>query len=134
MLVFDTNIWVSYALSPKGIARQCVDNAIDHHDYAFSEETFRELGNVLMRPKFDPYFSQKARQETLRMIATNARWETNIIPQATECRDPKDNMFLDLLRACSADYFITGDEDLLVLNLYHGTQIVTPRWFVDEQL
>jgi len=66
MLVFDTNIWVSYALSPGGVVGQCVDKAIDHNDYAFSEATFAELADVLMRPKFDPYFSQHARQAALR--------------------------------------------------------------------
>ena len=134
MLVFDTNIWISYTLSPNGLAHQCVDKAINHNDYAFSQDTFRELTEVLMRSKFDPYFSQQTRKEALRVIAANAQWETEIIPQATECRDPKDNMFLDLSRACGADYLISGDEDLLVLNPYHGTRIVTPRWFIDEKL
>ena len=134
MLVFDTNIWVSYALSPGGVVGQCVDKAIDHNDYAFSEATFAELADVLMRPKFDPYFSQHARQDALRAIAANAQWETDIIQQATECRDPKDHIFLDLARACGANHLITGDEDLLVLDPYHDIRIVTPRWFMEEKL
>ncbi len=134
MLVFDTNIWVSYALSPKGVARQCVDKAINFNDYAFSQDTFSELADVMMRPKFDRYFSRQARETVLRVIAANAHWETDVSAQATECRDPKDNMFLDLSRACGADYLVTGDEDLLVLDPYHSIRIVTPRWFLDEKL
>lgn len=33
-----------------------------------------------------------------------------------QCRDPKDQMFLDLAQSAKVDYLVTGDEDLLVLN------------------
>jgi predicted nucleic acid-binding protein len=32
------------------------------------------------------------------------------------CRDPKDQIFLDLADSAMVDYLVTGDEDLLVLN------------------
>jgi predicted nucleic acid-binding protein len=33
-----------------------------------------------------------------------------------QCRDPKDQMFLDLAQSAKVDYLVTGDEDLLVLD------------------
>ena len=46
-----------------------------------------------------------------------------------DCRDPKDNFLLDLSVAGKANYLITGDEDLLVLNPYRNTKIVNYRDF-----
>lgn len=32
------------------------------------------------------------------------------------CRDPKDNFLIDLIDSSKADYMVTGNKDLLVLN------------------
>ncbi len=47
-----------------------------------------------------------------------------------ECRDPKDNKFIDCALSANADFIITGDNDLLVLKQIDDTKIVT----VDEFL
>jgi hypothetical protein len=41
------------------------------------------------------------------------------------CRDPKDDKFLALAASGKADYIVTGDQDLLVLQLYMKTRIIT---------
>jgi putative PIN family toxin of toxin-antitoxin system len=38
------------------------------------------------------------------------------IVHVPRCRDPKDQIFLDLADSAMVDYLVTGDEDLLVLN------------------
>jgi uncharacterized protein len=42
------------------------------------------------------------------------------IPESkvTICRDPKDNMILDLAKEINADYIITGDKDLLTMEAF----------------
>ena len=40
-------------------------------------------------------------------------------------RDPKDDKFLAAARAAHAAYLVTEDQDLLVLEEYEGTAIVT---------
>ena len=47
-----------------------------------------------------------------------------------ECRDPKDDKFLELALNGRADLIITGDADLLVLNPWRGIEIVTPREYL----
>ena len=53
------------------------------------------------------------------------------------CRDPKDDAYLSLCAGVRADYLITGDKDLLVVEpsraagLPHGLKILAPRQFVD---
>lgn len=45
-------------------------------------------------------------------------------------RDRKDDKFIACAVEAKANYLITGDEDLLVLEEYEGTRIVTPREFL----
>ena len=42
--------------------------------YAFSEETFIELTDVLMRNKFDQFISASKRAEILKLLANRAEW------------------------------------------------------------
>jgi putative PIN family toxin of toxin-antitoxin system len=53
-----------------------------------------------------------------------------IIQVVRECRDPKDDKFLELALNGRADLIITGDADLLVLNPWRGIEIVTPREYL----
>jgi putative PIN family toxin of toxin-antitoxin system len=46
------------------------------------------------------------------------------------CRDPKDNMVLELAVSGHADYIITGDQDLLILDPFRGIRIMTPDAFL----
>jgi len=54
--------------------------------------------------------------------------------EITVCRDPKDNMILELAVAGQADYIVTGDKDLLALNPFRKIQIVTPAEFLKSKL
>ena len=52
------------------------------------------------------------------------------------CRDPKDQMFLDLADAAKVDCLVTGDEDLLALEEpfreHLHCQIATPQDFLTQ--
>jgi uncharacterized protein len=45
------------------------------------------------------------------------------------CRDPEDDKILTLAKQAAAEYLVTGDQDLSVINQYGLTRIVTPRDF-----
>lgn len=128
MLVIDTNIWVSYALSPIGAVSKNLNKLLKTHDYAFSEETFSELQSVLLRDKFNPFLSQETRRLFLKRLHKNGQCFRNP-PPVFDCRDPDDNKFLALAKATKAKYIITGDQDLLVLDPYGKTRIVTLSHF-----
>ncbi|MDQ3756218.1 MAG: putative toxin-antitoxin system toxin component, PIN family, partial [Acidobacteriota bacterium] len=42
----------------------------------------------------------------------------------------KDNKFLELAVSGKADWIVSGDDDLLVLNPFRGIPIFTPREFL----
>ena len=47
------------------------------------------------------------------------------------CRDPDDNKYLECAVDGGADFIVSGDNDLLSLELFQGIPIVKPRRFVD---
>jgi putative PIN family toxin of toxin-antitoxin system len=58
----------------------------------------------------------------------------NQLIQITErvkiCRDPTDDMFLDLAMSAQAAAIVSGDPDLLILHPFRGIPILTPTDFL----
>ncbi len=80
---------------------------------------------MLSRPKFDRYVSIADRQQFLRLMGRIAE----IVPityRVRACRDPRDDMFLELAINGSADVIVTSDKDLLALDPFRGIPILTP--------
>ena len=50
------------------------------------------------------------------------------------CRDPNDDFLLILAKDGKADYLITGDKDLLILNPFNKTKICTPTEFKENYI
>jgi predicted nucleic acid-binding protein len=48
----------------------------------------------------------------------------------TDCRDPKDNKFLELAVSGRATHIVTGDPDLLTLHPFRGVAIMTAQAFL----
>lgn len=53
-----------------------------------------------------------------------------MIEQIPECRDPKDNKYLELAVSAKVECIVTGDDDLLVLNPWRGIEILTVPEFL----
>jgi uncharacterized protein len=53
--------------------------------------------------------------------------------EVTACRDPKDNKFLSLAISGGATHIVTGDSDLLALDLFQGIRVTSPRTFLELQ-
>lgn len=130
MLVIDTNVLISAVLFPNNPLGQVIGKALDSRIFALSEETFTELQEVLNREKFDRYLGEHTRFDFLEKAAAKAHWvATGDIAQVRDCRDENDNKFLEVALAAGAEYLITGDQDLLVLDPYCGIRIVTAAVF-----
>ena len=115
-VVLDTNIVVSALLFTDGrlawIRRAWQQGQICP---LVCRETIEELLRVLTYPKFK--LTSKEREELLADFLPYA--ETLRLPQAREqlpkCRDPNDQVFLDLADAAGGSMLISGDADLLAL-------------------
>jgi len=132
-VVIDTNIIVSAFLFEAGTPAHIFDAVYENHILLFSSETYAELCNVLLRPKFDRY---ALREERINFLATFAQLATEIVvrTEVVICRDPKDNKFLALAADGQADYLVSGDRDLRDLSNFNGIPILTPREFYETVL
>jgi putative PIN family toxin of toxin-antitoxin system len=50
----------------------------------------------------------------------------------TDCRDIKDNKFLNIAYDSQASCIVTGDQDLLVLNHFNGLPIISASYFLNQ--
>jgi len=74
-----------------------------------------ELEEVLNRKKFDKYISKEKRIQFIAKFFDDVEI-IEIVEIVIACRDRKNDKFLELAVNGKADYIITGDQDLLVLN------------------
>jgi len=128
-IVIDTNVLVSRLLLPRSLPADAVQKAMRAGRLLVSEATMEEIVNVLSRPRLDWYVSLTNRRQFIRLLGRKVTM-VPIIQVVRECRDPKDDKFLELALNGRADLIITGDADLLVLNPWRGIEIVTPREYL----
>jgi len=128
-IVADTNCLVSRLLLPSSVPGDAVRRAADSGLLLASEATMNELADVLARPKFDRYISLADRQQFLRLLGRVAEFVPTVYP-VRECRDPKDDKFLELALNGRAHLIITGDAGLLALHPWREIAIVTPARYL----
>jgi putative PIN family toxin of toxin-antitoxin system len=102
-----------------------VDRVLDHGVVLFSEDTMNELTEVLSRSKFDCYVSRKDRALFLAQLSVAAEF-VPIVQLIRECRDPKDDKFLEVALNGRAEAIITGDADLLRMHPWREVEILSP--------
>jgi putative PIN family toxin of toxin-antitoxin system len=127
--VLDTGVLVSAALFRQSIPAQALASAGNHGVIIVSTETLEEVREVILRPKFDRYLSLEVRERFLRQLVRRAQL-IEVKDAVIACRDPKDDKFLSLAVAGSANCIVTGDKDLIVLNPFRGVLILKPSDFV----
>ncbi|MGD0655730.1 MAG: putative toxin-antitoxin system toxin component, PIN family [Thermoguttaceae bacterium] len=128
-VVFDTNVVISAMLLPLSIPRRALDRAMREGRPLLSAATTTELNEVIHLPKFDKYLSEEERIEFLTTLVHEAEL-VNVVETVTDCRDPRDNKFLELAVSGRATHIVTGDSDLLVLHPFRGIIVVSPSTFL----
>jgi putative PIN family toxin of toxin-antitoxin system len=123
--VIDTNVFVSAAVFPPSVPRRAVRKALRGGLLLFSEYTMDELKEVLFRSKFARYVSREERTLFLAQLGNAAEF-VPIIQLVRECRDAKDDKFLEVALNGRADVIVTGDADLLEMHPWRGVEILTP--------
>ncbi len=124
-VVVDTNIFISAFLGSKNAKLIVRDIFMDQYLLIMSHEQMQELKTVLQRPKFSEHIHPHEIDELLDNLALKTIVPSNY-GAIKDCRDAKDNMILEAAVYGNADFIITGDADLLVLNPYRWIKILTP--------
>ena len=127
-IVVDTNVFVSAALKQRSLPSIALHRAAQHSLLLKSVVTEAQLFEVIARP----YLASLIRPET-RAWLTELMASAELVAvteQIAVCRDPTDDMFLELAVSGRADLILSGDNDLLALDPFRGIPIVTPATFL----
>ena len=128
-LVLDTNIFIS-AFYRGGNPQKVIGRIIEGLDELYiSNEILNEITAVMARPKF------KTQPEIIeRYIRTIEKIGKKVFISGKLkgiCRDKEDDDIIECGILCGADYLITGDIDLLVIESYRNIKIVTVKKYFE---
>jgi uncharacterized protein len=93
-----------------------------------STATEQELLEVVARPQLAELISPSFLMWLSGVLAVAEL--VTITERVAECRDPKDNKFLELALNGQADVIVSGNDDLLALSPFREIPIVKPAAFV----
>ncbi|MBI5530128.1 MAG: putative toxin-antitoxin system toxin component, PIN family [Candidatus Doudnabacteria bacterium] len=122
--VIDTNVLINGFKDEYSYEKRIIDAVIGGEIKAFANrQTLRE--NKLISSQLidnDDYHGE------LEKLFSKINWVVNK-RQINVVRDPEDNKILESAVEANAEYLITSDNDLLMLEKFQGIQIVTPQQF-----
>ena len=124
-VVLDTNVLLA-GVATQGICQGVVTECLQHHELITSVSILDEFSRHLLGKFKMPLGLAR---ETIAFIRGQSLVvvPAKIPPEA--CRDSTDLMVLGTAIVGAAQYIVTGDKDLLVLERYQDVAIVTPREF-----
>jgi len=114
-VIIDTNLWISFLIT-KDFKRLDSKIKSGRVKLLFSLELIEEFLAVAHRPKLKNYFSKEDLELLLDLFDIYGEL-VSVKSEVKVCRDPNDNFLLALAKDSKAKYLLTGDKDLLFLNL-----------------
>lgn len=124
-IVFDASSIVGAALKQDSVPERALLLARRQDTICLSAAVETEIREVLQRAKFREYISEIARERIFDILgATALMFEP--VERVTDCRDAKDNKYLELALAAAASLIVSSDDDLLVLDPWRGIRILRP--------
>ncbi|MCY7290791.1 MAG: putative toxin-antitoxin system toxin component, PIN family [Ferruginibacter sp.] len=122
-LIIDSNLWISFLIS-NSQRKLDILLSTEQVKILFSIELLDELTRVSNYPKLKSYFGVGAVEEMLEILEPYIEL-IKVRSYVVICRDPKDYFLLSLAKDGKADFLLTGDKDLLILNKVEKTTILT---------
>ena len=131
MIVVDASTLVGAVIRPGSVPDQVVHHAFEADEVAVSAATLAELVDVLARPRLGRFVDPDARDEVLALLDVYGVFFAPT-ERVTDCRDPKDDKYLELALASGAETIVSSDVDLIVLNPWRGVRILRPADYLAE--
>ena len=126
-IVLDANVIVA-AFASRGLCESIFELCLSEYDLILSEDLLSEIvRNLRLKLKL-PSKMIDAMKEFL--LEHSIMFDPTPLPK-NACRDADDIKVLGLAIASGADYIVTGDKDLLILEHYQKIPILSPRAFSD---
>lgn len=124
-IVIDTQLLLRAVVNRRSLAAKLIYDMTDSYTLLISEGTLAEITDVLSRPKVRAKFqySDEAITQLKERLSRGILVTVDHVPEVA--RDPKDDIFLATAVVGKAQYIVSEDKDLLVLNPYKSIQIVS---------
>ena len=127
-VVVDTNVFVS-GIFWKGPPNQILEAWVEgKFKLIVTSDILMEYERVLNELNRKMKFPNHDR--ILELVKLNAEMVNPVAIAKPICRDKDDDKFLAAALGGSAQFIVTGDDDLLVLNGHEGLQIIKPKPFL----
>ena len=126
-IVLDANVIIA-AFASRGLCESIFELCLSEHELILCEDLLNEIARNLQRKIKLPATMVHTIKEFLQEHAT--MFNPVPLPQDA-CRDADDIKILGLAIASSADHIVTGDKDLLTLEIFKEIPILSPRSFSD---
>jgi putative PIN family toxin of toxin-antitoxin system len=128
-IIIDTNLWISLLIGKRLLEMRslCNDNSVSVY---MCEELKVEFLRIASREKIRKYTTAEHIEKTLELMEVSCIWSPiEDVVVSSGLRDAKDLYLLAFAETVKADYLLTGDKDLLVLQTHNQTKIMTYKEF-----
>jgi len=129
--VIDTNVFVSFLLSPRGAGAWLIALWRDRRfEAVVSPALHEELVEVLERPDIAPRVEEQRKIALFHRLRHNALWAAGNLDTKGALPDPDDDFLLGSALEREAQFIVTWDGKLLEQGSCQGVKIITPDQFI----
>ena len=130
-VVIDANLWISFVIGKKLKLKILKDLSLSESISIIScPKIVEEFLNVSSREKIRKYADEKKILDVFDLIKSHCVDNPAVDIEVPELRDPKDLYLLALAKVSNADFLLTGDKDLLILERHEQTRIISFSGFM----
>jgi len=123
-VVIDTNIIVAGANDESSLAFKIINEVIEGRLQAFAtHQTMSENRQMLRKLVRDREYKTLLEDFFTNLQIVQIYQHLNVVA------DPEDNKLVESAVSSGADFLITNDKEVLDVEEYHGTKVVTPQEF-----
>ena len=129
-VVFDTNVFVSALIFPKGTVGSLFKFA-QKYKLIVSLPLLEEIVQVLTHPKISKkYEIDPGMIQEMLIILKEDSFLASPKKKITILSDSMDNHLLSLAKESKADFLVTGDKEILSLKKIDSTKVLSPFQFL----
>ncbi len=122
-IILDCNIWISFLIGHQTqlVRKMLTDTRFDIY---VCDELKAEIYDVSHRKKIRKYVSRQDIDDLFDIIHLFCKHDVIQKTAVSHIRDPKDLYLLSFAESIGANYIVSGDADLTVLEHYQQTNII----------
>jgi putative PIN family toxin of toxin-antitoxin system len=130
--IIDTSVLIRYLIKPSAAIKELIEDRWlgDEVQMVTAPDLIVELEGVLQRDYIQMLIRTEEGQSLLDAITRKAEILPPLGPVPQYTRDPKDDKFVACALVGDANYLITEDKDMLILEVVGDVRIVTPYDFL----